>query len=662
MMPLKLRPLHPGLLLGPPARLSQWGAAVLLTAAPLVAQGGPSAGSPAAEPPSGTSRRAAQNRVAAAQAPDGARFYERDLRTSFDRRSATLARADLEELEPGAPGYESALFTLGAAGALESRAVLVESTSEFTSESTLEAAATQDRLAAIFALGELKARVGPAIDVLLALTTDDDPAVRTAAMVASIRTGVSAGRQHVATLAGGAGSAAGEARDVLAFAADPTGQGLPSAFRRLYQLRWNAARAYGFIDGAVWASTLMDELSENEPFLQALVLQLVLDLKIEGARDHLLEALLDGDGVRRIVVGAQRMPVVIESMIDAGVWRPADWKEWKWLMLTILHEELAYLFPRTIQLAVAQPSAAAAAVAFLQRSEGRYGELVERSLSHEDPSVRALAAFALGAAGNPDYTARLLEVSEDPVAWVRANAIGALIRMGNVGGNIRAGRILSLPPEDREPRMTSYLFQVLERAAPDANVIEFLQDAAPRLDGPDRAAADAILLLYSRAPVETGVLRRELPGMVATNPEAIFGARALARRPGASDLRVMARLFPREGAADMNLALASGLAQSGHRSVEPLLQKAVWELPWNVSVLAAGVVRATYGERTLISWAANPPVETTEQDVRRLGYAIGEWGGMPAVEALRRRLNSAAGADLPALQGAILGALAARTR
>jgi hypothetical protein len=73
-------------------------------------------------------------------------------------------------------------------------------------------------------------------------------------------------------------------------------------------------------------------------------------------------------------------------------------------------------------------------------------------------------------------------------------------------------------------------------------------------------------------------------------------------------------------------------------------------------------VRATYGQRTLISWAANPPVEATEQDVRRLGYAIGEWGGLPAVEALRKRLNSTAGADLPALQGAILGALAARTR
>ena len=52
----------------------------------------------------------------------------------------------------------------------------------------------------------------------------------------------------------------------------------------------------------------------------------------------------------------------------------------------------------------------------------------------------------------------------------------------------------------------------------------------------------------------------------------------------------------------------------------------------------------------------------TDEDVRRLGYAIGEWGGMPAVEELRKQLGTTAGAELPALQGAVLGALAARTR
>ena len=57
---------------------------------------------------------------------------------------------------------------------------------------------------------------------------------------------------------------------------------------------------------------------------------------------------------------------------------------------------------------------------------------LERALTNEDPSVRALTAFALGASGNADYVQRLTEVSTDPVAWVRANAIGALVRLADV--------------------------------------------------------------------------------------------------------------------------------------------------------------------------------------------------------------------------------------
>ena len=629
-------------------RLGRWGVATLLLAAPALAVPQDRRGAPAVDPaPAAPSPREAATRK------DGVEYFERNERTDFDRRSATLARADLEELDPGAPGYSLAIFTLGASGALEARRDLVEETSA--------SRVLSDRLAGIFALGELQNRVGPAVDTLIELSADEEVDLRGAAMVALIRTGTEAGRQHVAEIALGTGDRAKEARDLLAYAADPESARFPRPFRQLFLLRWDAARLYGYVDGEVWASALLEELTLNDAFLEALTLQLVFDLKIKEARDHLLETLLNGGGVRRVVVCAQRMPVVMETIIDSGVWRPADWKEWKWLMLTLLHEELIYLYPRTVRLAVAQPATEAMAVGLLQANDGRYGDLVERALNDPDPSVRAVTAYALGAAGNIDYVTRLTEVSEDPVAWVRANAIGALVRLGAPVGIIKASQILALPPDQREARMSSYLFQVLERAAPDSDVIDFLIEGSSRLKGPDRAAVDSILLLHSRAPIDTKTLRRELPGMTPTSPEAIIGARALARRPGARDLRVLARLFPRENAIDMNLELASGLARSGHRSVEPMLQRAVWELPWNISVLAAGVVRSTYGQRTLISWAANPPVDASEEDVRRLGYAIGEWGGMPAVEELRKRLNSTSGGD-PALEGAILGALASRTR
>ena len=54
---------------------------------------------------------------------------------------------------------------------------------------------------------------------------------------------------------------------------------------------------------------------------------------------------------------------------------------------------------------------------------------------------------------------------------------------------------------------------------------------------------------------------------------------------------------------------------------------------------------------------ASAPTEARPEDLRRIGYALGQWGGLAAVEALARRRGSGD----PALQGAYLGALATRT-
>ena len=52
-----------------------------------------------------------------------------------------------------------------------------------------------------------------------------------------------------------------------------------------------------------------------------------------------------------------------------------------------------------------------------------------------------------------------------------------------------------------------------------------------------------------------------------------------------------------------------------------------------------------------------PPRNATTRDLRRVGFALGEWGGIKQVDALGLRTSSGD----PALQGALLGALAART-
>ena len=95
---------------------------------------------------------------------------------------------------------------------------------------------------------------------------------------------------------------------------------------------------------------------------------------------------------------------------------------------------------------------------------------------------------------------------------------------------------------------------------------------------------------------------------------------------------------------------------------EPLLRAAVWKLSFDYSALACGVVARGYGLDTLITWLLDPPLDATDEDVRRVGYAIGGIGGERAVEQLQKAFGTTAGAELPALVGAILGAYSARTR
>lgn len=63
----------------------------------------------------------------------------------------------------------------------------------------------------------------------------------------------------------------------------------------------------------------------------------------------------------------------------------------------------------------------------------------------------------------------------------------------------------------------------------------------------------------------------------------------------------------------------------------------------------------------LMQWLERPPLEANEQDLRRVGYILGTLGGIESVDTLTRHLGSAAGVDRPEVQGALLGALGART-
>jgi hypothetical protein len=250
---------------------------------------------------------------------------------------------------------------------------------------------------------------------------------------------------------------------------------------------------------------------------------------------------------------------------------------------------------------------------------------------------------------------------DDPDPWVRANAIGALIRMGVLEAASEATELLGRPAAERPPQVSEYLFEVLARAAPDPEVLQFLDTLADFLSGLDRAAADSILLVHGVARDATAV-RAQLPALNPESPLAARCAEGLAREPRPQDLRLLAQMFPRQQAAALNLELAAGLANAGHRAPRELLEAAVWRLPFDESVLAAGVVHRVYGLETLLTWINDPPVSATPADVRRLGFAVGAFGGLTAVERLKRELGTRGGTERPAVQGAVLGALCAKTR
>jgi hypothetical protein len=62
----------------------------------------------------------------------------------------------------------------------------------------------------------------------------------------------------------------------------------------------------------------------------------------------------------------------------------------------------------------------------------------------------------------------------------------------------------------------------------------------------------------------------------------------------------------------------------------------------------------------LVDELSRPPRQATSADLRRVGFAVGVWGGLAEVDHLAKQLRFNSGH--PALQGALLGALTQRTR
>jgi len=583
----------------------------------------------------------------------GVHLVVRDRRVAFDAASAQSARLQLESLRPGDPRRAVALVTVGAAHAYGERPALVAAAIE---------GATEDRTAAILGLGELGEGIGDALGLLERLALAESGELQAACLVALARVNQPASRAMLARLAEGAGLVAAQAREVLAHAVDPDGTLPPLLWRQLYHLRWEAGRLYGTVDGRPWRLVRVDELAKDQKFLEGFVLLCSGRLAHGAARDHMLEVLMASGGpAARIDAAVQLMPEIVERLVDSGVWRPSNRAEWMRLVQAIANGGEWRRFPATLAAAAVVPEVRPTVAGLLNRVGSPYEDTLSEAFRSDIARDRANAAFAVGCSAQIDFLPVLRDLTRDPEPWVQANAIIARLRMGDASATPEAEALITAPLELRQVALVSYLFEVFERAAPDRSVVTFLESILPGLRGEDRVNCAAILVLYGRSS-DTAVLREALPQMDPGSLDTFRVLRALGRQPTPADLEALALAFPFDGSNIANLYAAAALVRGHHRAVDGLMAAAVWDLDADLAFLAAGVVAETRGTQVLRHWVVRPPQRARAADLRRVGFALGEWGGPKEVDALLRDLGTSTGADEPAYQGATLGMLGDRTR
>ncbi len=572
--------------------------------------------------------------------PELRELLERSQRASFNAHSAELALAALAggldaSLRPGA------LFALGASA---------ERAMSPRLESWAVEGAPADRQAAL--LGLSQGGLAP-VDLLARLARSGVAEVRASALLALARVPGENARAMLARQCEPGAADPATAQLARLFATDPLAAPDFACGRAWLMLRWDAARRYGLVDGQPWRAGLLTRLAEDSDFLDALVYGAASELQRVGSADHFLEIALASGSPERLRAVVNSIPTELDRMIQAGVWFPADQAEWAQLLYEIDDRRLEGLTGALLRQARAFPDLSAYAAVLLVRSGNFEGlSLLELDIASPDPNKRQRIAETLGGTRELHYVELLESLSSDPDIRVRAAALIAQMRLGSVLSIETVRNTL-----DGEPGVErAGLVDGLARLAYLPEIARLLLEHAENMSVDERLNT-AIELARAGESREAAALFAGLSDSLLRSPRGEHYVQALVRVGANAEVQSLFEMFPLEDARAVNVQIAKAMCARRDPAVLPILRSALWQAPFHRSALAGALILQVSGIDSLRLELERPPKGARPVDVRRVGYCLGEWGGTAEVERLGSRRTAAD----PALQGALLGALAART-
>ncbi len=450
------------------------------------------------------------------------------------------------------------------------------------------------------------------------------------------------------------------ARRIYGFYHHPEVSEQSDAARWYLEQRYEAAKQFGLIGGDSWSEIVMKRVVSDDAFLDAIVLPASAKMFANGVNDHLLHALLDGQGRARVTAAVTGMPRAVNKLFERELWQPQTADEWDALFDAIWENRLEGRVRSILVSALdtrEQRFRAAASVARLADKEVS-GVIRPSVLITEDTTYqeRIWAIEFLVGAGGDDVIDDIYPYLEDSNRAVRAKARVALLRLGNAGADTNITELFTIAGEsDRDAVLLELCMQTHSN-----EVWKLLHEllALEVLGLEQRIRVGANLILTSRSgPQET--FSDDVRSLPLWGELGALTVKALGQRGLKEDLEFIVEHFPSEDDEIVNLAIAQVLVERGMPEALPLLQSAIWRGPWDRSILACGLLVETFGFRALTDELERPPAAATSKDLRRVGFALGEFGGLERAEAFARQLRTGTGD--PILQGALLGALSART-